>query len=103
MEGQGNGRAQRFVVGRYIIVGIVPRIRWAVTVLYAVVASVDMDARTGAEARRAEKRQDSRTKDCLVPVRRILQKFMVVADASPLGRARFWQRRTSERAFEPSR
>ena len=71
-----------------------------------------MDARTGAEARRAEKRQHSRTKDWLVPVERIElargwpedllaqsdrwllreelfmesePQFMVVADASPLG------------------
>ena len=94
------------------IAGIVPRVRWAVTVLYAVVASAEADALSGAEARRAQGRADSRAKDWLVPVKRfelargwledlfakrdrwLLREellgesepqFLVMADASPLG------------------
>ena len=50
--------------------GIVPRIRWVVTILYAVVANVEADAKSGAESRRAKKRADHRVKDWLVPVKR---------------------------------
>ena len=92
------------------LAGVVPRMRWLVSILYAVVASVEADNRTGAEMPRAASRSEKRPKVGLVPVKRIelprswlqsfLEKsqlwlvrkeplikrqpeFLVVADASP--------------------
>ena len=112
-KGMVGFRELRATTGRLSwIAGIVPRVRWAVTVLYAVVTSAEADALSGAEARRAQGRADSRAKDWLVPVKRfelargwledlfakpdrwLLREellvesepqFLVMADASPLG------------------
>ena len=92
-EWKGKGmipfRDLRSTTGRLSwVAGIVPRIRWIVSILYAVVASVEGDSRSGAEAARAAHRKDSRPKVGLVPVKRIemprswLQSF--------LEQAQFW-------------
>ena len=63
----------RKVTGRLSwLAGVLPRCRWAVSILYAVVASVERDAKSGAEAERAKKRpHDSRDKSGLAPLTRI--------------------------------
>ena len=50
--------------------GILPRTRWAVSMLYAVVASAEKDAASGAEESRAAKRKDQRPKPDMVAVSR---------------------------------
>ena len=83
------------------VAGIVPRIRLTVSILYAVVASAEMDDRSGEEFTRAASRKDQRPKVGLVPPKRVelpgrgcstswsmvkpQPEFLVVADASPLG------------------
>jgi hypothetical protein len=53
------------------VAGILPRMRWAVSIMYAVVASAERDAKTGAEEERAAKRaKDNRPKPDLVAVAR---------------------------------
>ena len=51
--------------------GIIPRMRWAVTVMYAVLADAERDEKEGKEERRAEKRDDKRRKKGLVAVKRL--------------------------------
>ena len=53
------------------IAGILTRMRWAVSVLYAVLAEVEKEQRDGTEAERAAKRDDSRPKFGLVPTKRL--------------------------------
>lgn len=53
------------------VAGILPRMRWAVSIMYAVVAAAERDAKSGAEEERAAKRpRDSRPKPDLVAVAR---------------------------------
>ena len=51
--------------------GIIPRIRWVVSIMYAVVSSVESDMKTGVEKARASARADKRIKEGLVAVKRI--------------------------------
>eukprot|EP00971_Amphidinium_carterae_P142925 2831655-Amphidinium_carterae.1 len=51
--------------------GILPRARWAVNILYAVLASVDRDAKGGIEEQRRQRRKDQRDKSFLVPTKRV--------------------------------
>ena len=51
--------------------GVLVRARWAVSILYAVLASVDADRAAGVEAERRAKRWDHRDKAHLVPVKRV--------------------------------
>ena len=95
------------------LAGVLPRCRWAVAIMYAVVASCERDQKLGLESERAKLREkDKRDKSGLVPLKRIelprqwfLQlfkleeqwrsrkiplepvkpKFAIVTDASPLG------------------
>lgn len=53
------------------IVGIIPRCRWAVSILYGVIANHERDVASGAEARRAASREDTRDKSGLVPAKRM--------------------------------
>ncbi len=64
-------RDLRTVTGKLSwIAGIVVRMRWAVSVMYAVIASMEDDIRERAEDSRAEKRQDDRKKPHLVAIKR---------------------------------
>eukprot|EP00435_Cladocopium_sp_Y103_P068083 s608_g31.t1 len=106
-------KALRTTTGRLSwLAGIVPRARWAVSSLYAVLASAEADMKLGLEKSRAAKRQDTRDKSGLVHVKRMelprqwlmamLEKdevwrtrrmpleleppaYVVTTDASPLG------------------
>ena len=51
--------------------GIIPRMRWAVTVMYAVLADAEREEKEGKEETRAEKRDDKRRKRGLVAVKRL--------------------------------
>ena len=53
------------------IAGIIPRCRWAVSILYGVIADHERDVASGAEARRAAAREDQRDKSGLVPAKRM--------------------------------
>lgn len=53
------------------IAGIIPRCRWAVSILYGVIANHERDVASGAEARRAASREDTREKPGLVPAKRM--------------------------------
>ena len=54
------------------LAGILPRCRWAVSILYAVVAAAEKDARDGTEeARAANRPSDQRPKPFLVPAARV--------------------------------
>lgn len=66
-------RELRSTTGRLSwMAGILPRTRWAVTIMYAVVAAAEKDAQSGAEAERAAKRaKDQRLKENLVAVMRL--------------------------------
>ena len=51
--------------------GVIPRIRWAVSVLYAVLADAEREEKWGKEEERAERRDDKRVKKGLVAVKRM--------------------------------
>ena len=51
--------------------GVIPRIRWSVSVLYAVLADAEREEKMGKEETRAEKRDDKRVKRGLVAVKRL--------------------------------
>ena len=51
--------------------GIIPRMRWAVSVMYAVLADAERDEKAGKEEERANKRADTRRKRGLVAVKRL--------------------------------
>ena len=53
------------------VAGIVTRMRWAVSVLYSVIASMEEDIRTNSEPLRAARREDKREKPYLVAVKRL--------------------------------
>ena len=53
------------------VAGIVTRMRWAVSVLYSVIASTEEDIRTNSEPLRAARREDKREKPYLVAVKRL--------------------------------
>lgn len=53
------------------IAGIIPRCGWAVSILYGVIADHERDAASGAEARRAPSREDTRDKSGLIRVKRM--------------------------------
>ena len=56
-------RELRAVTGKLSwVAGTIPRMRWVVSIMYAVVASVDKDAKSGVEVQRAKRRQDTRSK-----------------------------------------
>ena len=63
----------RSVTGRLSwAAGVIPRIRWAVSVFYAVISSVERDEREGKEHERAKSRgQDNRPKLGLAHVKRL--------------------------------
>lgn len=90
-EWQGTGmiglKELRAVTGKLSwVAGILPRMRWAVSIMYAVVAAAERDAKSGAEEERAAKRRDSRPKPDLVAVSRFelprawLMKLLLQAD-----------------------
>ena len=65
-------RELRAVTGKLSwVAGTIPRMRWVVSIMYAVVASVDKDAKSGVEVQRAKRRQDTRSKAWLVPLKRL--------------------------------
>ncbi|CAL1167184.1 unnamed protein product [Cladocopium goreaui] len=104
-KGMVSHRELRSTTGRLSwVAGILPRLRWAVSVLFAVLQDAEEDERMGAEDERAQKRQDNRPKYGLVAVKRfgatvkwliaILSKadkferpvtMGILTDASPLG------------------
>ena len=53
------------------VAGILPRWRWIVSIMYAVLASHERDVASGAERRRARDRDDDRVKEHLIPVKRV--------------------------------
>ena len=64
-------RELRSLTGRLSwVAGILPRCRWAVSIMYATVAAVERDGLSGAEAARATQRVDKRDKSHLVAVSR---------------------------------
>ena len=64
-------RELRSLTGRLSwVAGILPRCRWAVSIMYATVAAVERDGLSGAEAARATQRADKRDKSHLVAVSR---------------------------------
>ena len=67
-------RDLRALTGRLSwIAGVLPRCRWAVSIMYSVIASAEKDAKDGTEVERAAKRgRDQRPKPHLVPVKRFL-------------------------------
>ena len=70
-KGMVSHRELRSTTGRLSwVAGIVPRLRWAVSVLFAVLRDAEEDDRSGAEEQRAAKRQDTRPKFGLVAVKR---------------------------------
>ena len=70
-KGMVSHRELRSTTGRLSwVAGILPRLRWAVSVLFAVLQDAEEDERTGAEDERAQKRQDNRPKYGLVAVKR---------------------------------
>ena len=66
----GVRRLKRFTGRLSWAAGIVPRMRWAVAILYATVAAAERDARSGIEERRRLQRPDARHKEHLVPAKR---------------------------------
>lgn len=52
------------------VAGILPRLRWAVSVFFAVLRDAEEDERTGLEEERAQNRKDRRPKYGLVAVKR---------------------------------
>ena len=53
------------------IAGIIPCCRWAVSILYGVIANHERDVASGVEARRAASREDTRDKSGLIPAKRM--------------------------------
>ena len=53
------------------VAGILTRIRWTVSILYAVLAETEKEQRDGTEEQRAAKREDSRPKVGLLPTKRL--------------------------------
>ena len=65
-------RELRAITGKLSwLAGILTKARWAVSIMYAVVADVEKDLKEHKEEDRASKRQDSREKPHLVPVKRL--------------------------------
>ena len=52
------------------VAGVVPRLRWAVNVVYAVISAVDKDVNDGVEEMRRNNRRDNRNKAALVATKR---------------------------------
>ena len=70
-KGMISHRELRSTTGRLSwVAGILPRLRWAVSVLFAVLKDAEDDERSGAEEERAQRRQDRRPKFGLVAVKR---------------------------------
>ena len=78
------------------IAGLLPRLRWAVRVIYAVVAQTRRDELSGAERRRAQSRADTRVKRGLVASKRLalparwLRFVLGPANGAPLVRRAPW-------------
>eukprot|EP00435_Cladocopium_sp_Y103_P046225 s2029_g13.t1 len=71
-SGRVSLKALKAITGKLSwIAGIIPRSRWAVSVFYGTIADHERDVASGAEARRAEGREDPRDKSQLVPVKRL--------------------------------
>ena len=71
-KGMISVRHLRSVTGKASwMAGILPRWRWIVSIMYAVLASHDCDVKSGAERRRAQRRDDDRVKEHLIPVKRV--------------------------------
>ena len=86
--GMGSVKDLRTLTGRMSwIGGVLPRLRWTVNILYAVLRDVDKEQRDGTEERRAEGRQDPRAKVGLFPIKR-------------LGGVHFWLLKLFERPAE---
>ena len=65
-------REVRAITGKLSwLAGVLTRARWAVSILYAIIADVENDIRQGLEKERAAKREDKREKPALVPVKRM--------------------------------
>ena len=65
-------RRLRTVTGRLSwAAGVLPRMRWAVSILYAVLASFERDVLSGAEEARRLRRSDQRSKETLLPTKRL--------------------------------
>jgi hypothetical protein len=70
-KGMVSHRELRSTTGKLSwVAGILPRLRWAVSVLFAVLKDAEEDERTGAEEERAQHRADKRPKYGLVAVKR---------------------------------
>jgi len=70
--GMGSLKELRSTTGRLSWVGgVLPRLRWTVNVLYATLREVEKDQEDGTEDRRAQTRQDSRSKRGLFPIKRL--------------------------------
>ena len=62
-QGMGSLRDLRSTTGRLSWMGgVLPRIRWTVNVLYATLKDVEKEQKDGPETRRAETREDPRSK-----------------------------------------
>ena len=72
-------RKLRAVTGRMSwLEGVLPRLRWVVSIMYAVLADAEEDKRSGAETDRAESRQDKRDKADLVAIKRLRLPMAVI-------------------------
>ena len=70
-KGMVSLKSVRTITGKLSwIAGILPRLRWVPSTFYGVMADVEKDQREGKESERASRRQDSRSKEGLVPVKR---------------------------------
>ena len=65
------------------LVGIVPRVCWEVSILYAVVALVESDAKQGLEAARARAGLVAVKRNRVAGLWLLDPEWLVVADASP--------------------
>eukprot|EP00438_Fugacium_kawagutii_P000419 Skav229881 [mRNA] locus=scaffold247:354658:356938:+ [translate_table: standard] len=71
-KGMGSLKELKSTTGRLSwVAGIVPRIRWTVNILYAVLKEVEREQAAGDEHRRASNRADSRPKVGLFPIKRL--------------------------------
>ena len=70
-RGMVSHRELRSTTGRLSwVAGILPRLRWAVSVFFAVLRDAEEDEKTGLEEERAQRRKDQRPKYGLVAVKR---------------------------------
>ena len=78
-RGMASLRRLRAVTGRMSwLAGVLPRLRWVVSIMYAVLADAEEDKRTGVESERAEFRLDKRDKSDLVAIKRLRLPMAVI-------------------------